>query len=155
MVFMYVLAFYWVIMLVWMTYFAVVKQRDPVGGMGGGGGGSGGGGVDNGGDAVGGDAVGGGNGNGSGDDGTTTATGGGVEESAGCSVPSAAHSSPTAGDSGRESYDEDVVCGTSSDHENAGAAATYTFMHEGQSTPDAGADGLFQRKGVAEAGVAE
>jgi len=151
MVFMYVLAFYWAAMLVWITYFAVVTtmsshgaqgptQRIP-GGDGGGGGDAGGG------------AVGGGGGDGSGDGGTTTAAGGRVEGSAGCSVPSAAAHSAAA--AGGESPDEDVVCGTSPDRENAGAGAIYPVMHEGQAAPGAGADGLFQRKGVAEAGVAE
>ena len=159
MVFVYVLAFYWALMLAWVTYFAVITAvsaraaacrdaQDPTQSVAcGGGGGGGGGGGDGGGDGA-----------------TTTAAGGHVDNSAGCSLPRAARSA-AASDSGGESNDEDVVCATSSVREDAGGGAIYTFVHEGQTAPTAsgegssdagaGADGLCQRKGVAARGVAE
>ena len=156
MVFVYVLAFYWALMLAWVTYFAVITAvsaraaacrdaQDPTQSVACGGGGGGG-------------------GDGGGDGATTTAAGGHVDNSAGCSLPRAARSA-AASDSGGESNDEDVVCATSSVREDAGGGAIYTFVHEGQTAPTAsgegssdagaGADGLCQRKGVAARGVAE
>jgi hypothetical protein len=156
MVFVYVLAFYWALMLAWVTYFAVITAvsaraaacrdaQDPTQSVACGGGGGGG-------------------GDGGGDGATTTAAGGHVDNSAGCSLPRAARSA-AASDSGGESNDEDVVCATSSVRDDAGGGAIYTFVHEGQTAPTAsgegssdagaGADGLCQRKGVAARGVAE
>lgn len=166
MVFVYVLAFYWALMLAWVTYFAVVTAvsawaaacsdaQDPTPRVPGG---------DGGGDDGGGGVGGGGGDDFGGDGATTTAAGGHVDNSAGCSLPRAARSAAVS-DSGGESNDEDVVCATSSVREDAEGGAIYTFVHEGQTAPTAsgegssdagaGADGLCQRKGVAARGFAE
>ena len=142
MVFMYVLAVYWVLMLAWMTYFFVVtSMRDlalerrairdlvlerraaqdpptqqrvvPCGGGGDGGAG----------------------GDGGGGDGAATTTAAGAlhaDSSAEGVLQNAARSSASStGESGRESSDEDVACtDASSLQTNAAGGPVYTFGHD-------------------------